>query len=1083
MSTLQPIVRTCKPRSDVLSGRLADQHFAAQLDQIVRNPQNYPIYGDPDDFFALTYPTSGLKSLLSRVFGRLSGGGSVGAEQSVIRLETSFGGGKTHSLIALYHLAKGARPKNLDEFVDPDLLSEQCKIAAVVGDAMDPLSGLRTGGATTYTMWGEIAAQLGPDAYEEMRQSDQNRGAPGKGVWERVCGDTPTIIVMDELAHHLRQLTSSGAEEVRRQAEAMPVFLKNLFEFAAGVPNVAVVVTLATRSDAYSRETDELSTLLDEASARFSETLDDAHSIVTRSTTSALKPAEDQEIAEILKRRLFEYVDPAAVDAAADAYREYYENLKARGEQLAGGAESPVSYSDAVRSSYPFHPELVRVLDKRLGTIPNFQRARGALKLLAGVVADLWSRDSDAEVLNVADIGLSTGDTLSQLTVGLGRADFENVGRVDVAASDSHASYVDSTRFAGREPYASRAATTVFLHSLELASTGGATRPDYLLGSLKVGDEPEVIAEALAELEKLAWHLSYDGARWRFLVEPNANRIIAEEMRNVPNIRVNQELSERIEKAFPNEGQVKVVRFPISSADVPDEARLQLVVLHHDDLHVTERSAMPPPTKVADILDNSGAGGNIRSRRNGVTFVVAEEDAVDAMRERVRASIAASALVNDSQRMRDFSAEVQKRIRQAADTAKLEARVAVARCYKHLYRPAADQANRYLAHVSLGARSQGEADRSLTSVVLEVLKQEGKIRTERMATSYLKQRAWPRGAEEVTTQAVAEAFWRDHGTQMVLDPTILREAIRDGVRNGDWVYFDAQAQRAYGPDDSQPSLEFSRDSYLYTKERAEELGLLRRPVRWEDISQVLSSQITGADLRSSLEQELLYEPSKGDVTGVLSRVADGGDAAYVVVVKDPPEPGAKALTPSQIRENSLDNLVVLTPAKAEGLGIQRPGARRTTAVEANGSAGVAFQSLQDKAIEVRGASGLASLSISASAEPGEGPKDISMLGKALGMLPRFEITVDLRMMLDFRGLNNGAEINLSGPSSDYQRVEDSLLGLARAASGVGGTLRLDLKFDSPCDPVGDEYERIRRMIVELDPGEVRLKGVMAWPEA
>lgn len=150
------------PREDVRAGQLTDAHFAAQLDQIVRDPAAYPVYGDPEKFFEITYPTSGLKRLLSRVFGRLSGAKVEGAEHGVVRSETSFGGGKTHGLIAVYHLATGARPSNLAEFIDPSLLPDECQIAAVVGDALDPVTGVETNGVTAHTIWGEIAAQLGP---------------------------------------------------------------------------------------------------------------------------------------------------------------------------------------------------------------------------------------------------------------------------------------------------------------------------------------------------------------------------------------------------------------------------------------------------------------------------------------------------------------------------------------------------------------------------------------------------------------------------------------------------------------------------------------------------------------------------------------------------------------------------------------------------------------------------------------------------------------------------------------------------------------------------------------------------------
>lgn len=181
MVELRRITETCSPRPDVLGGHLADNHFAAQLDQVVRSPASYPVYGDPEQFFSLTHPTAGLKRLLSRTFGRLSGTSVEGSEHGVIRLETSFGGGKTHSLMAVYHLAKGARPANMREFLDPDLLPDECHVAAVVADTLDPENGLVTNGIRSHTLWGEIAAQLGPESScRSGRLRRSRRSAPGR---------------------------------------------------------------------------------------------------------------------------------------------------------------------------------------------------------------------------------------------------------------------------------------------------------------------------------------------------------------------------------------------------------------------------------------------------------------------------------------------------------------------------------------------------------------------------------------------------------------------------------------------------------------------------------------------------------------------------------------------------------------------------------------------------------------------------------------------------------------------------------------------------------------------------------------
>ena len=113
---LKLLPQTCTPRADVLAGQFAAADFAARLEQVVSDPAGYADYGDPVKFFALTYPTGGMKRLLTGVFGRLSGQDVPGAENPVVRFQTSFGGGKTHGLIAAYHVAKGFQPAS--EFFD-----------------------------------------------------------------------------------------------------------------------------------------------------------------------------------------------------------------------------------------------------------------------------------------------------------------------------------------------------------------------------------------------------------------------------------------------------------------------------------------------------------------------------------------------------------------------------------------------------------------------------------------------------------------------------------------------------------------------------------------------------------------------------------------------------------------------------------------------------------------------------------------------------------------------------------------------------------------------------------------------------
>jgi hypothetical protein len=1080
---MQPITKTCFPRSDVLEGGLADNHFAAQLDQVVRNPGAYPVYGNAEEFFALSYPTQGLKDMMARAFGRLSGAKIEGAQHGVIRSETSFGGGKTHSLIAVTHVAKGARPSNLSEFVDPSLVPDDCQVAAIVADTLDPVNGLTTNGFLTHTMWGELGAQLGASAFETLKFSDEERTAPGKETLESAVGDRPTIVIIDEIAQHLRQLSSSGNADVRRVADAVPVFLKNLFELASGRTNVVVILTLATRQDAFGKETDELKGLLD-GGGEGQQTFQEAQSVVARFTTgsSIVKPASDEEIAQILKRRLFERVEGVAAAEAGTSYRGYYEQLISRGEQLTGGADQPGTYAGQIESSYPFHPELVRVLDKRLGTIPDFQRARGALKLLAEVIHGIWKREDDAEIINVADIDYDSDAVLAHLTIGLRRPDFERVARADFAGPTSHAAQLDESRFAGRSPYATRACRTIFTHSLEMVTTAGAGRADAVLGTVRIGDDPEVVSEALGAMDQVAWFLDYTGNRWRFSTEPNANNIVSEAAQNVPNSKVNAQLEDRIRQAFPTDGLIEAVQFPTGPAGVRDEAKLRLVVMHHDELTVLGSAATPPPTKIVDILDRHGQAEAIRKFRNALMFLVADADGVEGMRDRIRHDLAADAVTSDAGRMAEFAPEVQKKLRAIADTAKLNARVALTRCYRHLYFPAADKANAYLRHEELPPQSQGEVMKAQTKVLLNALRELGKVRQQAPATDYLRQKAWPKNSEEVTTQQVSDAFWTDPGAQLILDATMLRDTLRDGVKNATWVYFDSSAQRAWTDKDPAPSPQIGQDFMLYTPERANELGVVGRQVVFDDVGGAMGSEptISGTELRTKLEAVVGKEPPKGEVLDVLSRAAEGGDQARVVVVMGVPEPGTKALPPSEIKRVGLDSVTILSPDEAERLSIvlsTRPSGPRP--VESQGAAGVAFQSLIDKAKDTPGVTGFSTIAITTSADPGEGIRDISLLSKAIGMLPKYDLEASLSLELDFDGLREGGQIALIGPAANYQKVEDAVYGLAKKAATVAGTLRLDVRFAEPIAPDGPEIAHLRKALTDLSPGEIRLKGVLA----
>ncbi len=1075
MTILAPLRDACTPRDDVLAGGLADNHFAAQLDKIVRDPASYPVYGDPDRFFELTHPTSGLKTLISRTFGRLAGAHGDAGEHGVIRAETSFGGGKTHGLIAVYHLAKGARPTNLADFVDPATVpAGPVQVAAVVGDVLDPVNGLATNGHRSLTLWGEVAAQLGEHAWAAFEKSDNDRTAPGTETIREAFAGQPTIVIVDEIAQHFRQLAESGNEDVRRSAAQLPVFLKNLFEVAMGNPNVVIIVTLASSRDAYGEETDELAALMDAAGAEYRGRLEEAHSVLARSG-QVVQPATDNEIGEILKRRLFASIDPQAAKAAADAYKDLYERL-GRTENLAGGAEHPDTYAQRVAASYPFHPELVRVLDKRLGDIPNFQRARGALKLLAEVVAGIWETASDAEVINVADIDYSRDEVLHHLTVSIGRPDFEGVAAADLAGPDSHAAAVDASRFAGRRPYATRACRTVFAHSLEQKGGVGASRNDYLLGTLRADDEPTFVDEALADAEKVCWHLAYDGTRWRFHTEPNVNKIIEDEKRNIPNTAVSTAVDDLVERVFPADGSVAPIHFPSGPAQVKDDDKLRVVVVHHYRLMAAGKDVDTPDPQVVEMLDKAGAAGTIRKNRNTVVFVVADADHVEPMNDRIRYELAVNRLAMDNDRLAQFSNEVRTKVVDARDQAGILSRVAVTLCYKHVYWPAADRDTGHLRHGVLPAQAQGRAQKPGTRAVLDLLRNEGKVKDDPIAYSWLRSKTWP-NAESVTTTEIHEWFARDHAAPILLDVSRLKDAIQKGVRGGGWVYYDTQTGKVATSADPSPAVEIAPTAQVMTTTEATRQRLLVKEATSADLLKAASKPRQSAtEVRAALEQALGGEPAKGKVLEVLATVVGNERYGRLVVVDRTATGDLKALTPTEIQKHGLDSLDVYTRAEADRLGVTIPG--RVAAVrnpQHRGGAGVGFQKIADQLSD----RGKAACAVTVTGFATGDTQDIDLLVIGLGQLPRQDVTVHAELDLSLPGLTGGVTVELAGDRKAYQTANTKLGPLLKSATSVGGTLRLDIVFASPSRPGEPEWDTVQEVFRKLAPADVDVTAVIA----
>ena len=445
----------------------------------------------------------------------------------------------------------------------------------------------------------------------------------------------------------------------------------------------------------------------------------------------------------------------------------------------------------------------------------------------------------------------------------------------------------------------------------------------------------------------MCWHLDYDGTRWRFHIEPNVNRIIEDEKQNVLKTAVAEAVKDAVRYAFRDDSGVRVLAFPSTPAEVKDSEDLRLVVIHHDLLSIDSMSADNPPPLLTDILDHVGSSGGIRINRNTIVFIAADSDAVDALKDRVRARLAVEKITSDLVRLETFTEQVRKKITDASDQARLNERVAVTLCYKHIYFPANDAAHGYLRHVVLPAQAQGDTQPA-SRMVLDVLRDEAKIRSDPFAYNWLRARTWPAPREAATTAEIAGWFYRDHSAPILRDVSYLKDSIRDGMRKDGWVYYDTATGKAYSAAGPSPNIEISRDAEVLTRDEANRRGLLAKEATLADLYAVaLSPRLSGADIRLALEAHTGGEPAKGRVLDLLATAVGNERYGKLVVSDGEPGEGFTALTPTQIRSTGLDSLVVLTRAEADQLGVAIPGRVVAMAPEKRGPAGIALQQLAD----------------------------------------------------------------------------------------------------------------------------------------
>ena len=580
---LSPFETIAKPHNDILKGNFTADTYAAKLGQVVKNEGPLE-YRNAQRFFERTHETNGLTALVNGVEGRLRGRNRMN-QDPIIQLQTPFGGGKTHTLIALYHKAKEWKATPV----------------AIVGSEMD----------TTDTFWGEIETQLTGSA-NNLNSSI----APGSNSISELfnLNGKPVLILMDEVLNYLSRAAGVSVES-STLADQTIAFMLSLTEAVASSPNVAFIVTL---------QESEITSLANHFPL-FNDLL--------RRMRRTITPVDDTEIASIIRSRLFSK-DNFNHNEAKKVVREFTKYARKEGILPAGTQES--EYRERFLESYPFQPEVIDVLYHRWGSFPGFQRTRGVLRLLSRVVHS--ARGKNRSYITLADFDLDDPDIREELLEHIDEH-YRSVIASDITGHNAGAKTTDQAlgNTYGNLALGTRTATAIFLYSFTGGMERGATVDEIKRGTVVAGNPAAIIDSAKNQLTEHLFYLRTENGNAYFDTQPNLNRIVQTRMQNVDNEIVNTRASAQLRKSFKSSGHAKLKTYiaPQNGMDIPDNDELKLIVLRKRDDEFCQ-----------NLIENRGEIPRIY--RNTLFFIIPSSGEAEQLKAEVRKTITYEEIKKDN---------------------------------------------------------------------------------------------------------------------------------------------------------------------------------------------------------------------------------------------------------------------------------------------------------------------------------------------------------------------------------------------------------------------------------------------------
>lgn len=648
---IKPWREVVTPHPDVASGRYQQAEFAADLWQ-VHLGQGADEYRDPVEFFRRTYLTESLRQILVSGVQRLSGGGG----DPVVQLQTNFGGGKTHSMLALYHLFSGTSPA---ELAGIDTVMKEAGVASVptarrvvlVGNKISPGNpSIKPDGTVVRTLWGELAWQLGgKKAFQRIKADDENATSPGDVLRELFKDYGPCLILIDEWVAYARQLHEQS-DLPAGSFETQFSFAQVLTESAKLAENCLLVVSLPASDTGTSphAQADDVEV----GGQRGREALARLQNVVGRLEAS-WRPASAEEGFEIVRRRLFQSIGGPDQfkdrDVTARSFGDLYRTQQNEFPTECRNAE----YEKRIKAAYPIHPEIFDRLYTDWSTLVKFQRTRGVLRLMAAVIHSLWEKGDQSALIMPASIPIDDSRVQSELTRYLSD-NWVPVIEKDVDGPGSLPLRLDGDLpNLGKFSACRRVARTIYLGSAPLtrAAHRGVEDRQVRLGCVMPGEPPAVFGDALRRLSNAATYLYQDGSRYWYSTQPTVTKMAedrAEQLKREPD-KVAHEIDKRLRADLRTTGDFERVHvLTFAKEEVADRPEAGLVVLSID--HAYSKDSDCPAIKAATVLFES-RGNSPRIYRNTLVFLAADRTRLQDLDEAVRKYLAWTSILDEEEQL------------------------------------------------------------------------------------------------------------------------------------------------------------------------------------------------------------------------------------------------------------------------------------------------------------------------------------------------------------------------------------------------------------------------------------------------